>query len=247
LGHFSHRAQTQAGLVQFRLWRLQLPKEVVTARDPAAMKVPYQLPARLVFCLAVGASFLVLTASMEAAACADEDSPPPSTREEPSAPMPFAWGGWYLGGHAGYAHGRATFSNAATNSFGSLYGGALIGYAVEFSSQFLLGLEADVSFPNFRDNNDQVFSHLTSTGSLTERLDLLGRARGRIGYASGRWLIYGAGGFAWSLRRLTQSSGQPPMEDESLHFRPGLSRHHPDPSGTNQLRIRGQRGAGDER
>jgi high affinity Mn2+ porin len=185
------------------------------------MKIPYQLPARLAFCLAMGASYLILTASMEAAAYADEPSPPSSTREEPSIPTPFAWGGWYLGGHVGYAHGRATFSNSAANSFRSLNGGALIGYAVELSSQFLLGLEADASFPNFRDNDDQVFSHLTSTGSLTERLDLLGRARGRIGYASDRWLIYGAGGFAWSLGRFTQSLGQPLIDNDSIHFRPG--------------------------
>ncbi len=124
-----------------------------------------------------------------------------------------AWGGWYLGGHVGYAHGMAntTLSNSAppnaTSSFGSLYGGALVGYAVQLPARLVLGLEADVSFPNFRDDDDLISSRQTSGGSVAERLDLLGRVRGRLGYAFDRWLLYGAGGFAWSLGRFIQSLG----------------------------------------
>ena len=164
---------------------------------------------------------------MDVAARADESSPSPSPREPFRAPTASAWSAWYLGGHVGYAHGRAnsTLPNSAaasaTNSFGSLYGGALVGYAVELRSRLLLGLEADVSFPNFRDDDDLVSSRSTSTGNVAERLDLLGRARGRLGYAFDRWLIYGSGGFAWSLGRFIQSSGQPPTDNDSLHFRPG--------------------------
>jgi high affinity Mn2+ porin len=145
----------------------------------------------------------------------------------PASSTASAWGGWYLGGHVGYARGKAssTLSNAplpsASNSFGSLYGGALVGYSIQLHSRLVLGVEADVSFPNFLDDDDLVSSRPTSVGNIAERIDLLGRARGRLGYAFDRWLLYGAGGFAWSLGRFTQSSGQPPTDDERFRFHPG--------------------------
>ena len=180
-----------------------------------------------VFCLAVAAWHLVTSAFMDTVARADEASLPPPTREMSVVPADATWGGWYLGGHVDYAHGKAnsTLSDSTpqttTSSFGSFYGGALVGCAVQLRSRLVLGLEADVSFPNFRGDNDLVSSRQTSAGSVAERIDLLGRARGRLGYAFDRWLLYGAGGFAWSLGRFIQSSGQPPTENESLHFRPG--------------------------
>jgi high affinity Mn2+ porin len=137
------------------------------------------------------------------------------------------WSGWYLGGHAGYAHGKASVAlpdsavPSSTSSFGSLNGGALVGYATQLRSRLVIGLEGDISFPNFLDDDDLVSSRQTSGGSVAERLDLFGRARGRLGYAFDRWLVYGAGGFAWSLGRFIQSPGAMKVEDASLHFRPG--------------------------
>jgi high affinity Mn2+ porin len=137
------------------------------------------------------------------------------------------WAGWYVGSHAGYAHGKANVAlpdsgvQSSTSSFGSLYGGALVGYAHALRSGLVIGLEADVSFPNFLDDDDLVSSRQTSGGSVSERLDLVSRARGRLGYAFDRWLVYGAGGFAWSLGRFIQSPGAMKSDDETLHFRPG--------------------------
>jgi high affinity Mn2+ porin len=182
---------------------------------------------RLALGLAVVALHLILAVFMDEAARADEALPPAPMPVVPASSTASAWGGWYLGGHVGYAHGKAssTLSNSAvpsaSSSFGSLYGGALVGYSVQLHSRLLLGLEADVSFPNFLDDEDLVSSRPTSVGNIAERIDLLGRARGRFGYAFDRWLLYGAGGFAWSLGRFIQSSGQLPVEDERFHFRPG--------------------------
>jgi Carbohydrate-selective porin len=137
------------------------------------------------------------------------------------------WGGWYLGGHVGYARGtgNTTLSDPApqgsASSFGSLYGGALVGYGVQLRSRFLLGLEADVSFPNFLDDDDLISLRKTAGGSVAERLDLLSRARGRLGCPFDRWLVYAAGGFAWSLGRFIQSPGPTQAQEERLHFRPG--------------------------
>ena len=194
----------------------------VTSR-PAMMRRSRRLLDGRVF----AAWCLVHAGFMDAPARADEASPFSATQERPWAPGNSLWGGWYLGGHTGYVRGKAnsTLSNSAvpnaSSSFGSLAGGALIGYSVQLRSQLVLGLEADVSSPNFRDDDDLVSSRQTSVGSVTERLDLFGHARGRIGYALDRWLLYGAGGLAWSLGRFIQGSGQPPTNDDHLHFRPG--------------------------
>ena len=181
---------------------------------------------------AAGVTFLATPAWAESAAA--EVSPALPSTGSPLASLadkPFdtgeAWSGWYLGGHVGYARGtgKTSVSEAApqssTSSFGSLYGGVLMGYGVQLRSRLLLGLEADVSFPNFLDNEDMVSSRNTTDGSVAERLDFLGRARGRLGYALDRWLVYGAGGLAWSLGRFIHSSNQTQTQEENLHFRPG--------------------------
>ena len=179
-----------------------------------------------------GVTFFVTPARAEPAASEVNTAAPSADAQLASSPdEPFdtnsAWGGWYLGGHVGYAHGTGKTSvsdsapQSSTSSFGSLYGGALVGYGVQFHSRLLLGLEADVSFPNFLDDDDLISSRKSSSGSVFERIDLLGRARGRLGYTFDRWLVYGAGGFAWSLGRFIQSPGQTQTQDESLHFRPG--------------------------
>jgi high affinity Mn2+ porin len=181
---------------------------------------------------AAGVTFLATPAWAESAAA--EVSPALPSTGSPLASLadkPFdtgeAWSGWYLGGHVVYARGtgKTSVSEAApqssTSSFGSLYGGVLMGYGVQLRSRLLLGLEADVSFPNFLDNEDMVSSRNTTDGSVAERLDILGRARGRLGYALDRWLVYGAGGLAWSLGRFIHSSNQTQTQEENLHFRPG--------------------------
>ncbi len=153
---------------------------------------------------------------------------PPAAEVGPAAASSgFLRDGWYLGGHVGYAHGKASVAlhdsavQSSTSSSGSLYGGALVGYAHVLRSRLVIGLEADVSFPDFLDDDDLVSSRQTPGGNVSERLDLVGRARGRLGYAFDRWLVYGAGGFAWSLGRFIQSPGAMKADDESPHFRPG--------------------------
>ena len=187
---------------------------------------------KVALAIVVGATLLVSYARAEPSvpevspAAAPASAPVTSQPAKPSD-TGSAWGGWYLGGHVGYAHGtaNATLCDSAlpssTSSFGSLYGGVLLGYGVRLRSRLLLGLEADVSFPNFLDDDDLVSSRKTTGGSVAERLDLLSRARGRLGYAFDRWLVYAAGGFAWSLGPFIASLGQTNTQDDSLHFRPG--------------------------
>lgn len=139
----------------------------------------------------------------------------------------YDWSGFYAGGHVGYARGNAstTFSNPApvdaSNSFGSLFGGVQIGYNHLFSSRMLLGIEADISFPNYLSADDVAASRTTATTDVAHKIDYIGTLRGRLGYASDRWLVYGTGGFAWSQARFLQTPGAADDQDKVLRMLPG--------------------------
>ncbi|NVL78537.1 hypothetical protein HWN78_26540, partial [Escherichia coli] len=84
----------------------------------------------------------------------------------------FDWTGAYFGGHVGYARGRVnnTLSDPApvssSSSYGALYGGLHAGYNYRFPSGWLVGLEADLSFPNYLSADDVVWSRTTAAGDV---------------------------------------------------------------------------------
>ena len=139
----------------------------------------------------------------------------------------FDWTGFYLGGHLGYGRGHATgsltdsVSTASSNSFGSLFGGVQLGYNHVLKSGLLAGVEGDLSFPNFLSADDVVRTNMTTRGNLAEKIDYVGRLRGRVGYAFDNWLIYGTGGFARSQARFIETSDLTGDEDKALRTRGG--------------------------
>ena len=139
----------------------------------------------------------------------------------------FDWSGLYLGGHVGYARGldrNTLFDPAAmpiSSSFGSLYGGAQIGYNHVFASRFVLGVEADISFPNFLEDGITT-RRTTAVGSeITRQVDYLATLRARLGYAFDRWLVYGTGGLAFTQARLVETPGVVRADDKLLPTRLG--------------------------
>lgn len=138
----------------------------------------------------------------------------------------FDWSGWYVGGHVGYSrgYGRNTLSDPgptdAGASFGSLFGGLQFGYNYLLPSRLLLGMEADISFPNFLDDGI-VASRPTPTSTVTEKLDFVSTVRGRVGFAFDHWLVYASGGLAWSQARLLEDPGVTSDEDKVLRMRAG--------------------------
>jgi high affinity Mn2+ porin len=129
-------------------------------------------------------------------------------------PPPFDWSGWYVGGHAAYSVGRATSTlsdpnpTVIGNSFSSLYGGLQAGYNYVLPSQFMLGTEADITFPNFQTYADGlIFTGGTAQGTtVTDQIDYIATLRGRFGYAFDHWLIYATGGLAWSQARFGETN-----------------------------------------
>jgi high affinity Mn2+ porin len=138
----------------------------------------------------------------------------------------FDWSGWYGGGHIGYSrgYGRDVLFDPAPNSaettFGSIFGAVQFGYNYLLPSRLLLGIEGDISFPNYLDDGI-VESRPTLASSVTEKLDFISTVRGRVGYAFNHWLFYATGGFAWSQARLLEDNDLTGNEDKILRMRAG--------------------------
>jgi high affinity Mn2+ porin len=99
----------------------------------------------------IAATCFFLTGDCLAADIALPDSMPP--KAPPIAN--YDWSGFYVGGHVGYSrgYGRNTLfdpnQTAAVSSFGSLFGGLQFGYNYLLPSRVLVGIEGDISFPNY--------------------------------------------------------------------------------------------------
>jgi outer membrane immunogenic protein len=103
------------------------------------------------------------------------------------APVPvFTWTGFYAGVNAGYGWGKQKSTADAT--FGSL-DGAKLGGTVGYNQQvgaLVFGVEGDWDWSNAKNTNGAAVSKLTS--EMT--------ARGRVGYAVDRVLLFTTGGYA---------------------------------------------------
>jgi high affinity Mn2+ porin len=147
----------------------------------------------------------------------------------PDNPPYYNWTGLYVGGHVGYSRGNAQVtltdpSSPATNfgsPFGSLTGGVQLGYNYILPSRILLGIEADMSFPNFLAADPAAWSRTTLVADTSEKIDYMGTLRGRFGYAFPHWMIYATGGFAWSQGRFLQNPGVTDDIDKTLHLHSG--------------------------
>ncbi len=123
----------------------------------------------------------------------------------------FDWTGIYVGAHTGYSRGSSNAvlsdpaSTATGNSFSGMIGGVQAGYNVRLPSGMLLGVEADIAFPNYLTSNSVVSSLATARSAVTEQWDYVATARGRVGYATGPWLAYATGGLAWAGERFLNS------------------------------------------
>jgi len=133
----------------------------------------------------------------------------------------FDWSGFYIGGHTGYSRGTssAVLSDpqiaASSGTFSGVMGGVQAGYNVRLPSGLLLGVEADLTFPNYLPSNYIISRLITAGSDVTHQLDYTGTARGRIGYANGPWLAYATGGLAWAGDRFLST---PIVGDEEKHI-----------------------------
>ena len=160
-----------------------------------------------------------LVALLDGARAADM----PVKAPPPSGPPAYDWTGFYLGGHLGYAGGSSRWSATSPgaplttgsidffNSFygpggtGSYFEGFQAGYNYMLPSRWLLGVEADGSFPNTVGGMATVASPVAGLASYSEQVEFSGTLRARVGYAPGHWLFYATGGLAWSYDQFTRT------------------------------------------
>jgi outer membrane immunogenic protein len=130
----------------------------------------------------------------------------------------YNWSGFYTGLNAGWGwlrdHGNTFCIDPAgvVNGFGCIsntipgaqidgdgfIGGGQIGYNWQVN-QWVFGVEADIQGADIKGAVDIIFNTVEGPGRFVahEKLNWLGTVRGRVGWAWGRLLIYGTGGFAY--------------------------------------------------
>jgi len=169
----------------------------------------------------------LLLAGLARAAYAGTPATAGSRSTSEASPAP-AWTGWFFGTQVGEAWGRSAWTASGPagapvsgdlslsqrvdffNQSGSFFGGFHAGYDRMLASGLVLGGEAQVSFPSFR--NLAGFSlggaaSLPAPAGATERygenLLYFGSLRGRIGFTPGGVLVFAAGGLAFGYDELT--------------------------------------------
>ena len=123
--------------------------------------------------------------------------------------MPWNWTGFYLGAHAGYGWGQDPMSDEV---FGGKSGGPLragidsngfvggfhAGANLQFNS-WVSGLEIDLSATGIKGSTTSLSSDGLSAETFTDKFDMLGSARARLGYlVRPNVLLYGTGGLGWT-------------------------------------------------
>jgi high affinity Mn2+ porin len=150
------------------------------------------------------------------------DLPPMRPIKTATLSTRFDWSGLYVGAHAGFGWGQSATTLAdptaiaAGNTFGGMIGGLQVGANWVLPSGLLVGIEGDVSFPNYLDSNAVISTLASVRSDVTEKFDVMGTARGRLGVVNGPWLTYATGGLAWSSARFVNTA---PSGDEEKQLR----------------------------
>jgi outer membrane immunogenic protein len=114
-----------------------------------------------------------------------------------AAPV-YNWTGIYVGAHIGGAFNDSNGIGVAgftTNSNrGSFLGGGQIGADYQFSPNWLVGIEGNVSG---LDRSNRSFLNAGGAGFVDRGTDWLASVTGRLGYVWGPGVIYGKGGVAF--------------------------------------------------
>jgi outer membrane immunogenic protein len=137
---------------------------------------------------------------------------PPAMAPPPRAPAAYApavspvynWSGIYIGVNGGYGFGTTTVKVGGLSSSVSTDGGVVggtIGANYQIG-QFVLGVEGDGDWSDFGLNGAAACAGFACTGTD----NWLATARGRVGFAWDRVLLFGTGGAAFS-EALTTGTG----------------------------------------
>lgn len=137
----------------------------------------------------------------------------------------YDWTGFYVGLHAGALNQGGSLSLAPSGDTppdtalnpklggASFNGGLLVGYNRQLTSDVVVGLEGDVGFGQAKSTvvnakADVPMSVWYADNNLSEKIN--GHVRGRLGWTSGSFLVYGAAGVAMSDSKINVIGYCPP-------------------------------------
>ncbi len=139
-----------------------------------------------------------------------EPAPPPPPRAPatyvPVVPTVYNWSGVYIGINGGYGFGTSNWTDAHNQSGVNTTGdfstsGFLAGGTVGGNyqwGQFVLGVEGDFDWSNLKGSSGSGFCiFFPGAPSCQTASNWLGTARGRVGYAFDRILVFATGGGAF--------------------------------------------------
>ncbi|MFZ3359243.1 MAG: outer membrane protein [Xanthobacteraceae bacterium] len=106
-------------------------------------------------------------------------------------PPPFSWTGFYLGINGGGGFGSSNWDSTGSRNIGGGLVGGTIGYNYQVG-QAVFGVEGDIDWSNINGSTTNACPPGCETSNTW-----LGTARGRIGYAAGRFMPYVTGGAAF--------------------------------------------------
>jgi outer membrane immunogenic protein len=152
--------------------------------------------------LAVTAAFV---GTVGVASAADLGNAPVYTKAPMAAPM-WSWTGFYIGANFGGAWGQSALSDPffgvpSTGNYktSGILGGGQAGYNWQVGT-WVFGIETDFDGSNVKGSSS---SGLCTGGTCTTSDSWLGTTRGRLGYATDHWLLYGTGGVAYGDVKFT--------------------------------------------
>lgn len=159
---------------------------------------------------------LAATTALIATPAMGADLPPapqPNYYKAPPPPPVFSWTGCYIGADVGGGFIRdadhettpigtaSPFSPTGSANPAGVMAGGFLGCNYQFSSGIVIGAEGDANWANIRGGTAQFpgsgFPGLPNDFYET-RSDFQASARGRVGYAFNRVLLYATGGAAWA-------------------------------------------------
>jgi opacity protein-like surface antigen len=114
------------------------------------------------------------------------------------APLIYNWTGFYVGAHFGGAFTSEDVGTSvgtfSTNPSGVL-GGVQLGYNYQFSPNWLVGVEGELSWTSATGNAS--FTAGGMSGTFTSNHNWYDTLNGRFGYVQNNWMLYVKGGPAW--------------------------------------------------
>lgn len=130
----------------------------------------------------------------------------PASAADIEAPVAYDWTGFYLGVHGGYGWGKSETSDLYAYDLepDGWVGGAQAGYNYQLPGNVVLGVEADVSFGNLKDDSldlTQIGNSVIPT-EAEATVKSFGSVRARAGYAFDRVLPYVTGGLGWARQEV---------------------------------------------